>query len=156
MIYITTLNYIDFQLKQETVSLSKNKSIKIYYTMGEVCEMFDVNHSLIRFWVSRFNILKPHKNAKGNRLFLPKDIDNLKVIYNLVKERGMTLEGAAKHMAISGSSVEHDVEIAERLNNIKSLLVEIKSELAAFESIPKEGEKLLKFDLSQENQPIKE
>lgn len=136
--------------------LSKNKSTKVYYTMGEVCEMFDVNHSLIRFWESKFKILKPHKNAKGNRLFSPKDVENLKVIYNLVKERGMTLEGAAKHMATAGESVERDVQIAEKLGNIRSLLIELKSELTTMNSPSKEGEVSLKFDLSEQNQPLKQ
>lgn len=105
------------------------KSRKVFYTMGEVCEMFDVNHSLIRFWESKFDILKPRKNAKGNRLFSPKDLENLKVIYNLVKERGMTLDGAAKYMATSKIDLERDVEITESLGAVRSLLLELKEEL---------------------------
>ena len=69
---------------------------KIYYSMGEVAEMFDVNQSLIRHWESKFDCLKPHKNAKGNRMFTEADVERLKQIYHLVKERGMTLKGAAK------------------------------------------------------------
>ena len=64
--------------------------------MGEVAEMFDVNTSLIRHWESQFSILRPKRNKKGNRLFSPEDVENLKMIYHLVKERGMTLEGAKK------------------------------------------------------------
>lgn len=69
---------------------------KLFYSMGEVAEMFDVNKSLIRHWESQFAILRPKRNKKGNRLFSPADVENLKVIYHLVKERGMTLEGAKK------------------------------------------------------------
>ena len=76
----------------------ERKSRKIYYTMGEVSEMFDVRPSLIRFWEQKFDILKPDKNRKGNRLFTPKDVENLKLIYHLVKENGMTLAGAAKRL----------------------------------------------------------
>ena len=76
----------------------ERKNRKIYYTMGEVSEMFDVNPSLIRFWEQKFDILKPDKNKKGNRLFTPKDVENLKLIYHLVKENGMTLAGAAKRL----------------------------------------------------------
>ena len=76
----------------------ERKSRKIYYTMGEVSEMFDVNPSLIRFWEQKFDILKPDKNKKGNRLFSPRDVENLKLIYHLVKENGMTLAGAAKRL----------------------------------------------------------
>ena len=71
---------------------------KLYYSMGEVAEMFDVNHSLIRYWESKFDCLRPHKNQKGNRMFTPADIEKLKQIYHLVKEQGMTLEGARKAM----------------------------------------------------------
>lgn len=70
------------------MTTSERKSRKIYYTMGEVSEMFDVNPSLIRFWEQKFDILKPDKNKKGNRLFTPKDVENLKLIYHLVKENG--------------------------------------------------------------------
>ena len=69
---------------------------KLFYSMGEVSEMFDVNASLIRFWETKFDILRPQKNKKGNRLFSPADVENLKLIYHLVKERGMTLDGAAR------------------------------------------------------------
>ena len=69
------------------MTTSERKSRKIYYTMGEVSEMFDVNPSLIRFWEQKFDILKPDKNKKGNRLFTPKDVENLKLIYHLVKDR---------------------------------------------------------------------
>ena len=72
--------------------------VKLYYTIGEVAEMFGVNTSLIRFWEREFDIIKPKKNKKGNRLFTPEDLDNFKVIYNLVKEQGLTLEGAKKYL----------------------------------------------------------
>ena len=72
---------------------------KLFYSMGEVAEMFDVNTSLIRHWESQFSILRPKRNKKGNRLFSPEDVENLKMIYHLVKERGMTLEGAKKALS---------------------------------------------------------
>ena len=71
---------------------------KRYYSIGEVAKAFDVNASLIRFWDSEFDILKPKKNAKGNRMFTPEDVKNLQLIYHLVKERGFTLEGARTHL----------------------------------------------------------
>jgi len=71
---------------------------KMYYGIGEVAEAFDVNASLIRFWEKEFDILRPKKNAKGNRKFTPEDIKNLELIYHLVKERGFTLEGAKIHL----------------------------------------------------------
>lgn len=101
--------------------------------MGEVAEMFDVRASLIRHWESQFSVLRPKRNKKGNRLFSPADVEHLKVIYHLVKERGMTLEGAKKtlrqHRPDSG--VGRDAELMERLQHIRSLLVEVREDLKA-------------------------
>ncbi|WP_290541420.1 MerR family transcriptional regulator [Alistipes sp.] len=104
---------------------------KLFYSMGEVAEMFDVNTSLIRHWESQFSILRPKRNKKGNRLFSPEDVGNLKMIYHLVKERGMTLEGAKKALrkAPSESGVNRDAELMERLQRIRSLLVEVREDL---------------------------
>ncbi len=111
------------------MTLSKHRSTKVFYTMGEVCEMFDVSHSLIRFWESKFDVLKPKKNAKGNRLFSPSDVENLKIIYNLVKERGMTLDGAARYMALPNVGLSRDNEILDRLHSVRSMLVALSQEL---------------------------
>jgi len=104
---------------------------KMFYTMGEVAEMFDVNQSLIRHWERQFDVLRPKRNKKGNRLFSPQDVERLKIIYHLVKERGMTLDGARKalrrHRADEG--VPREVELMERLQRIRSLLVEVREEL---------------------------
>ena len=108
---------------------------KLFYSMGEVAEMFDVNTSLIRNWESQFSILRPKRNKKGNRLFSPEDVENLKMIYHLVKERGMTLEGAKKALrkAPSESGVDRDAELMERLQRIRALLVEVREDLKAGE-----------------------
>ena len=105
---------------------------KIYYSMGEVAEMFDVNQSLIRHWESKFDCLKPHKNAKGNRMFTEADVERLKQIYHLVKERGMTLKGAAKVLRQSSQDeLKREMELLERLQKVRSLLVEVREELKA-------------------------
>ena len=96
---------------------------KMFYSMGEVSEMFDVNPSLIRHWESKFDCLRPHKNKKGNRLFSPSDVEKLKQIYHLVKERGMTLEGANKAMKSSRGVLSRDTELLERLQRIRAALV---------------------------------
>lgn len=108
---------------------------KLFYSMGEVAEMFDVNTSLIRHWELQFSILRPKRNKKGNRLFSPEDVENLKMIYHLVKERGMTLEGAKKALrkAPSESGVDRDAELMERLQRIRALLVEVREDLKAGE-----------------------
>lgn len=106
-------------------------SEKLYYSMGEVAEMFDVNQSLLRHWESQFPILRPKRNKKGNRLFTPQDVEHLKQIYHLVKECGMTLEGAKRAMRgqRAGKGVSRDVELMERLQRIRALLVEVREEL---------------------------
>lgn len=109
-------------------------TVKLYYTIGEVAEMFQVNTSLIRFWEKEFEVLKPKKNKKGNRLFTSEDVDNLKVIYNLVKEQGLTLEGAKKYLKDNRKSVKHELktekhqfsEIENKLKRIKSTLLALK------------------------------
>ena len=106
---------------------------KIFYTMGEVAEMFDVNTSLIRHWESQFSILRPKRNKKGNRLFSPQDVEHLKMIYHLVKECGMTLEGAKKALRKGNAvtAVGRDTELMERLQRIRSLLAEVRYNLAS-------------------------
>ena len=102
---------------------------KLYYTIGEVAKMFEVNTSLIRYWEKEFDIIKPKKNAKGNRKFTPEDIKNLQFIYHLVKERGFTLEGAKTHLKEEKKQALDNFEIISKLENIKTQLIKIKSEL---------------------------
>lgn len=108
----------------------KEKKIeKVYYTIGEVAEMFGVNTSLIRFWEKEFDIIKPKKNKKGNRLFTKQDIDNFHLIYHLVKERGMTLKGAQKKIRENREDVVNNFEVIKTLKNIRQILLEIKENL---------------------------
>ena len=100
---------------------------KLYYSIGEVARMFDVNTSLIRFWEKEFDIIKPKKNKKGNRLFTKKDIDNFHIIYHLVKEKGMTLKGAKKKMKENKEDTEHNFEIIRSLEQIKEMLTDLVS-----------------------------
>lgn len=102
---------------------------KIYYSISEVAEMFQVNASLIRFWEKEFDIIKPHKNKKGNRLFTKQDIDNFHLIFHLVKERGMTLAGAKKKLDTNKEDTLKNFEVIDKLKNIKELLLEVRNEL---------------------------
>ena len=102
---------------------------KLYYSIGEVADMFDVNTSLIRFWEKEFDILKPRKNKKGNRLFTQEDLENLHIIYHLVKERGMTLKGAKKKMKENRNDTLNNFEVIKSLDSIKKMLLEIKEDL---------------------------
>ncbi|HET8963849.1 MAG TPA: MerR family transcriptional regulator [Chitinophagales bacterium] len=119
------------------MSYTEYDTPKLYYTIGEVSELFLVNTSLIRFWEKEFDIIKPKKNKKGNRLFTSEDIDNFKVIYNLVKEQGFTLEGAKKYLKENRKTVKHELrnerihfsEIEHKLQFIKKALIELKTGL---------------------------
>ena len=102
---------------------------KRYYSIGEIAKAFDVNASLIRFWDGEFDILKPKKNAKGNRMFTPEDVNNLKLIYHLVKERGFTLEGARTHLKEGQKKTLDKFEIISKLGTIKTQLMNIKNQL---------------------------
>ncbi|MDY0140411.1 MAG: MerR family transcriptional regulator [Bacteroidales bacterium] len=106
-----------------------NKSEKLFYSIGEVASMFDVNTSLIRYWETEFDIIKPKKTKKGNRLFTAKDIENFHLIWHLVKERGMTLNGAKKKLKDNRNETENNFELIKKLEEIKSVLNEIKNEL---------------------------
>mgnify|MGYP001280659657 FL=1 len=108
----------------------KEKIIKkIYYSIGEVAVMFDVNKSLIRFWEKEFSIIKPKKNKKGNRYFSERDINNFKIIFHLVKERGYTLDGAKKKLRENKEGTIKNVEIVNQLKDIRTQLVAIREVL---------------------------
>ncbi|WP_294822678.1 MerR family transcriptional regulator [uncultured Flavobacterium sp.] len=102
---------------------------KRYYSIGELAKAFDVNASLIRFWDKEFDILKPKKNAKGNRMFTPEDVKNLQLIYHLVKERGFTLDGARVHLKEGQKKTLDKFEIIRKLETIKTNLLNLKNEL---------------------------
>ncbi|WP_456423367.1 MerR family transcriptional regulator [Lutibacter sp.] len=102
---------------------------KRYYKIGEVAKAFGLNTSHIRFWEKEFDILKPKKNKKGNRLFTQEDLKNLKLIYYLVKEKGFTLEGAKSKMKENLKNVKNKHDIILRLEAIKESLIKIKNQI---------------------------
>lgn len=102
---------------------------KLYYSIGEVADAFGVNTSLIRFWEKEFDVLKPKKNAKGNRRFTPQDIKNLELIFHLVKERGFTLDGAKIFLQENRQKTLDRFEIIRKLEAVKASLLKIKEEL---------------------------
>ena len=102
---------------------------KIFFSIGEVAKKYNVNVSLIRFWEKEFDILKPKKNKKGNRMFTKKDMHNLDIIYHLVKERGFTFEGAKKKLKENKKDTIDNVEIVNKLKEIRVFLTELRKEL---------------------------
>tara|TARA_Y100000814_G_C12255524_1_gene376590 strand:- start:16 stop:345 length:330 start_codon:yes stop_codon:yes gene_type:complete len=109
--------------------MNLNLTEKRYYSIGELAKAFNVNASLIRFWDKEFDILKPKKNAKGNRMFTPEDVKNLQLIYHLVKERGFTLDGAKVHLKEGQKKTLDKFEIIRKLEAVKTALINIKNEL---------------------------
>ena len=106
---------------------------KLYYSMGEVTEMFDVEASLIRYWCSQFSCLRPKRNSKGNRMFTPQDVDRLKRIHHLLKDKKMTIEGAKQAMkrrVIEAEENDSDVALLERLQSLRASLVEMRDSIA--------------------------
>jgi DNA-binding transcriptional MerR regulator len=102
---------------------------KMYYTMGEVAALFGVNQSLIRFYEKEFDILQPKKNKKGNRYFTAEDIDNLKIIFNLIKEKGYTLNGAKEYLKSNTAGTKDNQRVITSLENLKKFLIEVRDQL---------------------------
>lgn len=107
----------------------EKETTKLYYSIGEVAKLFEVNASLIRFWEKEFDIIKPTKNKKGNRLFTQQDVDNFRIIHHLVKERGYTLQGAREKLKQNKYDTFNNVEMVKSLEKIKTFLLELKKEL---------------------------
>lgn len=104
---------------------------KMFYSMGEVTELLDVKASLVRYWEGEFTVIKPHKNKKGNRMFTPKDVENLKLIHHLLKDKRLTIEGAKKYIKAGKKGSEDDtMELIDRLMSIRSTLEELRMELS--------------------------
>jgi DNA-binding transcriptional MerR regulator len=102
---------------------------KLYYSIGEVSKLFDISRSLIRYWESEFENLKPHKNGKGERKFTKKNIEQLSIIYHLVKERGFTLKGAKAEIESNKDKLEKKHQALKKLNELKGFLKEISDSL---------------------------
>ncbi len=108
----------------------KNKEIgKLYYPIGEVTQLLGVNASTLRFWETEFTQIKPHRNKKGNRFYTHQDLENLKLIHYLLKEKGYTIPGAKEELKNKPSEVTKNMEIVESLTRIKEFLLKIKEDL---------------------------
>ena len=119
---------------------------KLYYSMGEVTEMFDVEPSVIRYWCTQFSCLRPKRNAKGNRLFSQQDIERLKRIHHLLRERKMTIEGAQKAMRKRSITAEqesdNDIMLLEQLQTLRAMLVEMRDSIGEEEPVEVVAEKV--------------
>ena len=113
--------------------LKKNKDLKLYYSVSEVAQMLGVSESLLRFWEKEFPQIAPKKAGRGSRQYRKEDIDTLKLIYHLVKEQGMTLQGARQRLEVNNKNqTTSNFELLERLRAIREELVGMRDALNAF------------------------
>ena len=101
---------------------------KQYYSIGEVANMFGVNTSLVRFWENEFDVLEPRKNRKGDRFFKPSDIKNLQLIYDLLRRRKFTIEGAKDYLK-KNKQADEKYSMIQSLQRLRSFLLELKAHL---------------------------
>jgi len=113
---------------------------KQYYSIGEVAKMFNLSISNVRFWEQEFDILRPKKNRKGDRFFTRQDIEYLKIIYHLLKEKGYTIEGARKKLSQNPHEVSDRVAMIESLKKIRAFLVSLKENLDKKETTPQNSD----------------
>jgi DNA-binding transcriptional MerR regulator len=123
------ISAVELYLETDAMPYKEKEIEKQYYTIGEVAALFDVAPSLIRFWETEFDQLKPKKNKKGNRQYTAKDIEELRSVYHLVKERGFTIQGAKEVMKNKSVQTKDKIEIINSLEKVRSFLVGIKEQL---------------------------
>lgn len=116
------------------MTLNKYNGERLYFSIGEVAQMFGINESTLRFWEKEFNIIRPRKTEKGTRCYRQEDIDAVRLIYHLVKERGMTLAGARQKLKDNKETTIRQEDIVNRLKQIKEELLAMKSALDAFDA----------------------
>ena len=133
--------FLKFEIENPTFEIQNNhlhlnimpykerEITKLYYTMGEVATMFDVNTSMIRFYEKEFDVLKPKKNKKGNRLFTPEDLENLRIIFHLIRDKGYTLNGAKEHLKNNMGDTKDNQRVIDSLENLKKFLLEVRDQL---------------------------
>ena len=114
------------------MALNKDKNLKLYFSISEVAQMFDINESTLRFWEKEFDVIQPRKTAKGTRFYKQEDIDSIRLVYHLVKERGMTLAGARQKLKDNKETTVRQEEIVNKLKQIKEELLALKD---AFDSL---------------------
>ena len=113
--------------------MKPSKQEKVAYSIQEVSKMLDVNTSLLRYWEKEFPVIKPERSDKGTRTYSKKDIDTIKLIYHLVKEKGLTLEGAKQQLKVNKGEVVKSEDIVNRLKAVRSELISLVDEIEAME-----------------------
>ncbi len=113
------------------MALNRNKELKLYYSISEVASMMNVTETLLRYWEKEFPNIKPNKVGRGIRQYTKADIEQVKKVYHLVKERGMTLQGARDMLKRNkGGEIDRNVDVIERLKDIRAELQDISRHLS--------------------------
>jgi DNA-binding transcriptional MerR regulator len=111
------------------MALNDDDISKMYYSMGEVSAMFGVKQSLLRFYENEFNVLQPKKNKKGNRYFTPEDLENFKIIFHLINDKGYTIQGAKDHLKNNMGETRDNQRVINSLESMKKFLLEVRDQL---------------------------
>ena len=111
------------------MAYNSNKDLKLYYSIGEVAGMFNVNESLLRYWEKEFPMISPKKAGGNIRQYRKEDIENIRLVYHLVKEKGMTLQGAKQRLKVNKEKTAQTAEVVSRLKEIREELVKLRKSL---------------------------
>ena len=111
------------------MAYNTNKDLKLYYSISEVARMFNVNESLLRYWEKEFPIISPKKAGGNIRQYRKEDIENIRLVYHLVKEKGMTLQGAKQRLKVNKEKTAQTAEVVTRLKEIREELVKLRKSL---------------------------
>ena len=111
------------------MAYNSNKDLKLYYSIGEVARMFNVNESLLRYWEKEFPMISPKKAGGNIRQYRKEDIENIRLVYHLVKEKGMTLQGAKQRLKVNKEKTAQTAEVVSRLKEIREELVKLRQSL---------------------------
>ena len=111
------------------MAYNANKDLKLYYSISEVARMFGVNESLLRYWEKEFPFISPKKAGGNIRQYRKEDIENIRLVYHLVKEKGMTLQGAKQRLKVNKQKTAQTAEVISRLKEIREELVKLRKSL---------------------------
>ena len=111
------------------MAYNSNKDLKLYYSIGEVARMFNVNESLLRYWEKEFPMISPKKAGGNIRQYRKEDIENIRLVYHLVKVKGMTLQGARQRLKVNKEKTIQTAEVISRLKDIREELVKLRKSL---------------------------
>ncbi len=135
----------------KTEAMEEKQKLKLYYSIGEVADMFDLNESTLRFWEKEFPKLDPERGARGVRRYTQGNIEQIRLIHHLVKVQGLTIQGARDRLRVNRTNVSRDAEILQRLTDVRRQLADMRDALDSFtyDQINRLADKLADEDMRQ-------